>query len=125
VLKTLPPLAAVCYSSIIGTFLLFWPALHQGLIQQLPALSLLDWANLIYLGVCGTALGFSWYYSGIQKIGAMRAGVFINLVPFFALLLAWLLLAETINPLVLGGGILVLSGVALTNATGTKHPDRK
>lgn len=125
VLKTLPPLVAVCYSSIIGTLLLCWPALHEGLIQQLPALSLLDWANLLYLGVCGTALGFSWYYSGIKKLGAMRAGVFINLVPFFALLLSWLLLAETINPVVVGGGILVLTGVALTNSTGAKHPDRK
>ena len=125
VLKTLPPLAAVCYSSIIGTLLLCRPALHEGLIQQLPSLSLRDWANLLYLGVCGTALGFSWYYSGIKKLGAMRAGVFINLVPFFALLLSWLLLAETINPVVVGGGILVLTGVALTNSTGAKHPGRK
>jgi drug/metabolite transporter (DMT)-like permease len=124
-LKTLPPLVAVCYSSIIGTFLLCWPAFHEGLIQQLPSLAIRDWINLLYLGVCGTALGFSWYYSGIKKIGAMRAGVFINLVPFFALLLAWLLLDETINPVVLGGGILVLTGVALTNSVGSKCPTRK
>jgi drug/metabolite transporter (DMT)-like permease len=125
VLKTLSPLAAVCYSSIIGTLLLSWPALHEGLIQQLPSLSIRDWINLLYLGVCGTALGFSWYYNGIKKLGAMRAGVFINLVPFFAILLAWLLLAETINPVVLSGGVLVLTGVALTNSLGSKCPARK
>jgi drug/metabolite transporter (DMT)-like permease len=55
----------------------------------------------------------------------MRAGVFINLVPFFALLLAWLLLHETIHPLVLGGGVLVLFGVALTNSTGAQGHSRK
>jgi drug/metabolite transporter (DMT)-like permease len=82
---------------------------------------MIDWANLAYLGVCGTALGFFWYYRGIKKIGAMRAGVFINLVPLFALLLAWLLLDETIHPVVLGGGILVLTGVTLTNSAETKR----
>ncbi len=125
VLTALSPLAAVCYSSIIGALLLFWPALQEGLLQDLPSLSRTDWACLAYLGVCGTALGFSWYYSGIKRIGAMRAGVFINLVPFFALLLAWLLLHETIHPLVLGGGILVLTGVSLTNSAGAKGRGRK
>ena len=124
VLKALSPLVAVCYSSIIGTLMLFWPALHEGLLPNLPSLSMTDWACLAYLGVCGTALGFSWYYSGIKRIGAMRAGVFINLVPFFALILAWLLLHETIHPLVLGGGILVLTGVALTNSDGAKGHGR-
>jgi drug/metabolite transporter (DMT)-like permease len=120
VLSRLSPLTTVCYSSIIGTLLLSWPALQDGLIRKLPALMLRDWINLTYLGVCGTALGFSWYYSGIKKIGAVRAGVFINLVPFFALLLAWLLLAETINLVVLAGGCLVLTGVSLTNSIGIK-----
>jgi drug/metabolite transporter (DMT)-like permease len=125
VLSTLSPLAAVCYSSIIGTLLLCWPALHEGLLHRFPSLSMKDWANLLFLGVCGTALGFSWYYKGIKKIGAIRAGVFINLVPFFAVLLAWLLLAERIDPAVLGGGVLVLTGVGLTNYSPKEHPEKE
>lgn len=125
VLAKMSPLTAVCYSSIIGTLLLCWPALHEGLFRKLPSLSMSDWANLLYLGVCGTALGFSWYYMGIKKIGAMRAGVFINLVPFFALLLAWLLLDERIHLVVLGGGILILTGVALTNSASGKRSGKK
>jgi drug/metabolite transporter (DMT)-like permease len=121
-LSTMPPIPAVCYSSIIGTVLLSWPAFHEGLLQSLPSLSMRDWTSLLYLGVCGTALGFSWYYKAIKEIGAMRAGVYINLVPFFALLLAWFLLDETINPVVFGGGILVLAGIALTNSVGATRP---
>lgn len=125
VLSTLSPLAAVCYSSIIGTLLLCWPALQEGLLHRIPSLSMKDWANLLFLGVCGTALGFSWYYKGIKKIGTMRAGVFINLVPFFAVLLAWLLLAEKIDPAVLGGGVLILTGVALTNSSPGNRPGKE
>lgn len=120
VLTTLSPLASVCYSSFIGALLLLVPALDAGLISTLPILSLTDWFNLSYLGIGGTALGFSLYYQGIQKIGATRAGVFINLVPLFALLLSWLLLAESVRLPVLAGGLLVLAGVSLTNAAGRR-----
>jgi len=116
VLRSLPPLAAVCYSSIIGTLLLAFPAAREGLFSHhLSAISGLSWLSLAYLGICGTALGFSLYYKGIKKIGASRAGIFINLVPVFSLLLSWFILHETIRPAVLAGGLLVLTGVTLTN----------
>lgn len=115
VITTLSPLTAVCYSSIAGTLLLFIPALQKGLGQELTRISVTDWFGLAYLGICGTALGFSWYYRGIKKIGTTSAGVFINLVPFFGVVLAWLLLDEALKAIVLIGGILILSGVATTN----------
>jgi drug/metabolite transporter (DMT)-like permease len=116
VLRSLPPLAAVCYSSIIGTIFLAFPAAGEGLFfGDLPKISPLAWSSLVYLGLGGTALGFSLYYKGIRKIGASRAGIFINLVPVFALLLSWLILGESIKPSVLAGGCMVLTGVALAN----------
>jgi drug/metabolite transporter (DMT)-like permease len=115
VLATLSPLNAVCYSSIIGTILLSIPAAHEGLFSHLATISSLDWASLAYLGIGGTALGFSLYYQGIKRIGAMRAGIFINLVPLFSILLSWLILGESVKIIVLTGGLLVLTGVTLTN----------
>lgn len=115
ILRSLPPLAAVCYSSIIGTLFLTYPAAQEGLFRHLSTITVPAWISLTYLGLCGTALGFSLYYMGIKKIGASRAGIFINLVPVFSLLLSWFILNETIKPTVLAGGLLVLTGVALTN----------
>jgi drug/metabolite transporter (DMT)-like permease len=115
VLKSLSPLAAVCYSSIIGTVLLAYPAAQAGLFGRLSAITLADWTSLAYLGIGGTAIGFSLYYRGIKKIGATRAGIFINLVPVFSLLLSRMILGESIKPIVLAGGVLVLVGVSLTN----------
>ncbi len=87
VLTSVSPLAAVCYSSIIGTFLLFWPAVFEGMFANLSAITVHDWLNLSYLGICGTELGFSLYYRRIKPIGASRAGVFTNLVPLFSIIL--------------------------------------
>lgn len=119
VLGSISPLAAVCYSSIIGTLLLLVPALREGLPHHLAIFSTAAWGSLLYLGIGGTALGFSFYYQGIKKIGATRAGIFINLVPVFSILLSWLILGESIKSIVLLGGLLVLFGVALTNIQKT------
>lgn len=120
VLRTLPPLTAVCYSSIIGTLFLAFPAASEGLFGKLATITALSWASLAYLGIGGTALGFSLYYIGIKKIGASRAGIFINLVPVFSLILSWLILGETVRLAVLAGGLLVLGGVTLANYRKTE-----
>jgi drug/metabolite transporter (DMT)-like permease len=121
VLKSLTPLSAVLYSSAIGCLLLLFPALQEGSFAPLAMPSLIDCLSLVFLGLCGTAIGFSLYYQAIRKIGATRSGVFINLVPFFSILLSWSILGEAIKPAVLSGGVLLLAGVTLTNLQPPKR----
>ena len=83
--------------------------------------SIYDWASLTFLGLLGTAVGVSFYYRAIQKIGASRSSVFINLVPFFSILLSWLMLGEAMKFSVLSGGLLLLTGVYLTNRLPKKQ----
>lgn len=115
VLATLPPLTAVFYSSLIGTILLFPVALAQHALTEVLSFSAPEWSSVLFLGVFGTAIGFSLYYMAIRKIGASRSSVFINLVPLFSILLSWLVLGESIKVTVLTGGLILLSGVYLTN----------
>ncbi len=115
VLTTLSPLASVFYSSLIGTALLFPPAIHHGLAINILQINTVSWLNLMYLGIFGTALGFSLYYRAIKTIGATRSGVFINLVPLFSILLSWVLLGESIKGAVIIGGLTLLTGVSITN----------
>ncbi len=115
VLTSLTPLASVFYSSLIGTILLFFPALHDNLFCRLTSIEPHDWLSLFYLGFFGTALGFSLYYDAIRRIGATRSGIFINLVPFFSIILSWLILDETVKIEVIFGGLILLSGVTITN----------
>lgn len=121
VLKTLSPLVSVFYSSLIGTLLLFPFALNNNLTTNILTYSIYDWASLTFLGLLGTAVGVSFYYRAIQKIGASRSSVFINLVPFFSILLSWLMLGEAMKFSVLSGGLLLLTGVYLTNRLPKKQ----
>lgn len=114
-MHTLSPLAAVTYSCLIGTIMLFPCAVAEGMIAQTPGYPLTNWLAFAYLGVLGTVVGFTWFYEGVKAIGASKAGVFINFVPVTAILSSWLLLGEPVSPSLLAGGVMVVSGVYLTN----------
>ena len=113
--KTLSPLAATLWASLLGALLLGITALVQSstdLAEWSPAV----WASVIFLAIGGTALGFTWFADGVKRLGAARASVFVNLVPVFAVLQAAVLLDERLELPVLGGGLLVIAGVWLTTS---------
>jgi len=115
VMKHLPPLTSVAWSSFTGTLLLLPAALAQGLVGDLGNIRPVDWSCLIFLGFLATALAYYWYYRAISIIGASRAGIFINMVPAFAVLTGFALLNEPIHLSLAIGGFMVISGVYLTN----------
>ncbi|UCD32452.1 MAG: EamA family transporter, partial [Desulfobacterales bacterium] len=115
VMKNLSPLVAIFYASCVGTMALFFPALIEGLLNQVPRYLVVDWWSLFYLGFFGTVIGFVWYYQGIQAIGPTRAGLFINFVPISAVLLSFLILNEPLTTSLLTGTLFVCTGTYLTN----------
>ncbi|TFG13689.1 DMT family transporter [Candidatus Thorarchaeota archaeon] len=74
------------------------------------------WINVGFLGGLSAFLGFVFYFQGIQRVGATRAGVFISLVPVFGTITAVLILDEPIYWTFLVGLTLVVSGILILNA---------
>jgi len=71
------------------------------------------WACVIYAGVLSTGIAYAFWNYGIRKVGPSHTAVIMNLVPLVALFLAWLALRETITPVQLGGGALLLTGLVV------------
>ncbi|MFP4476963.1 MAG: DMT family transporter [Desulfatibacillaceae bacterium] len=115
VLVDLSPLVSITWASIVGAAALLPPAVAEGIASTAPELPLVYWIAVAYLGFFGTALGFVWYYQGIQRIGPARASLFINFVPVSAVLLGWAILDEPLTRSILAGAALVCTGVYLTN----------
>ena len=111
--RTITPLGATLYASLIGAALLGMTALLQGGID-LGEWSWRVWSSVAFLAIGGTALGFTWFADGVKRLGAAKASAFVNLVPVFAVLQAAVLLDERLGAAVLGGGLLVIAGVWLT-----------
>ncbi|MBF0259244.1 MAG: DMT family transporter, partial [Desulfamplus sp.] len=117
VMGELSPLVSVCYSSVAGTVMLFFPAAIYGNFDEVFSYSGMDWFSLFYLAFFGTVIGFLWYYEGIKEIGAMKSSVFINFVPVSAIVFSYLMLNEPVGKSLLIGAVLVISGVFSTNAS--------
>jgi drug/metabolite transporter (DMT)-like permease len=98
-----------------GWLMLTAAALADGSLFALQAMSWRGGSGIVFLGLFGTAIAFTWYSEGIARIGTTKAAAFINLVPVFAVLLGTLLLDEWVGIPVLAGGALVMVGVFLTN----------
>lgn len=113
--QRISPLAATFGASLTGWAMLTLAALADGSLFALDALRLDGALSIVFLGVLGTALGFTWYAAAVRDIGPTRAGMFINLVPVFGVAQGAWLLGERLALATYLGGLVVIGGVALLN----------
>ncbi|HEX6232651.1 MAG TPA: EamA family transporter [Jiangellaceae bacterium] len=71
------------------------------------------WIALGYLVVFGSLLGFTAYAYALANAPLSLVGTYAYINPVVAVILGWAILAEPITAVVIGGGTLVVIGVAL------------
>lgn len=118
IMRRLTPAAATLVAVVFGHTLLFPFALFEIFWFHWVTADLLVWVGIAFLGVCATFLGFTFYYKGIQRLGAGRAAVFINLVPVFSSILSAIFLGEIITLLNIFGILMIIIGVTMATLTG-------
>ena len=69
---------------------------------------------VLYLGVVVTIGGYGMFNLALSRIEASRASVFVNLIPVFTVLLAYLFLGEVLKPTEIIASIVILCGVAIS-----------
>ncbi len=70
------------------------------------------WAELVWIGVVGTALPFFTEFGALQRVASGVVGVIATTEPVFAAAAAWVLLGQHLSPVQIIGGLLVLIAVA-------------
>ncbi|MRD72092.1 EamA family transporter [Rhodocyclus tenuis] len=113
--QTLSPLAMTFGASLTGWVMLTIAAAVDGSLLALDGAGWQGISSIVFLGLFGTVIGFTWYSEAVERLGATRASAFINLVPLFAVLLGALLLDERVGPAAIIGGVIAVAGVTLTN----------
>lgn len=71
--------------------------------------------SLLYVAFCPSILAYLFWNRGIHEIGANQAGLYINLVPLFASLLAVVFLGERFYGYHLVGAVLIATGLLIFN----------
>jgi drug/metabolite transporter (DMT)-like permease len=92
--------------------LLIWPfELWVGEMADLTAIGPRVWLWAINSGIVYYALAFWFYIIGLKRIPASLAGLFLNLIPIFAVGGAYLFLAERLAAVQWVGAALILAAV--------------
>ncbi len=107
-------------SAIFGWLLLapfaLWEIFHTSSIK----FSGTSVAGLIYIGVFASVLAFLGWNEGVIHLGPGKSSVFLNLIPVFAAIFSFIFLQEKLLMHQIIGGIVVISGVLITNISSLK-----
>lgn len=92
------------------------PLLFTPLFEWKPATYLIGevYSHLLFLGVFASALCFILWNRVIWELGPVKANNFIYLSPILTMIFAAILLNEKITTFAIGGGVLILLGVYIT-----------
>jgi drug/metabolite transporter (DMT)-like permease len=108
------------YGSVRVTAWTLWVGASFLVLVGIPDLVTLDaavspaaWSAVLYAGFLGLGLSYLLWYRGVKVLGNTRTSAFGNLVPIFAILIAWPVLGEVPNVWQLVGAGIIIGGIHL------------
>ena len=72
-----------------------------------------EWLGLLYIGAVATLVSAVLFSYGVERVGAVRAGILIHLMAVFSSVFAALFIGETLFPYHAAGFVLVAGGAIL------------
>jgi drug/metabolite transporter (DMT)-like permease len=98
---------------LVGCVPLVITALRQLRDQDYGALGFLPWAAIVFATLGPLVITNVLWFRSVSIVGPSRATLFANIQPFFAVLLAVLILSERITAPQFAGGALIALGIIL------------
>ncbi len=80
------------------------------------------WSPIVALAIVSTVVAFSAFFAGLAVLGPVRTGIVSTVEPFFATVVAALVLGEPLGARTLLGGALIASAVVLLQLGGRARP---
>ncbi len=114
-LKSYPATRMMFYVMAFGwlfTSILFFTG---GGLGQWTKLRLDGWLGVVFLGIFCSGLAYIFWYDGLKALPAAQVGAFLYLEPFVTVIVAALVLGESLLGTSLLGGIAILLGVWIVN----------
>jgi len=92
------------------------------LAQPLVAGRPVDWAVVVFLGVCQLGIPYVFMARAIPRLRALEVGLFLLIEPVLNPIWAWLVHGETPGPATLVGGALILGATAVRMVVDARLP---
>jgi drug/metabolite transporter (DMT)-like permease len=105
------PTAAIMLTATAVAWWVWALAVHNPVLpSQIPTDA---WWPLIGVGIVSTAIALQAFYAGTRRISAAQASLVSTVEPIYTIILASILFGESLTPIQLVGGMLVIAGVLI------------
>jgi len=101
---------------------LSWHVFYSPFQYLLAGYTTRQWFWMIYITVVGTVIPFGLFFVGVNHIRSTRAMITATLEPISAGVIAYLLLGETLEPLQILGGAMVVSAIVVLQGKLERDP---
>ena len=110
------------YATLFGVLILLLLAPQETPLGQIGEISRASLLSVLYMGVCGSGLGYLLYNLSIREIGPTRTSSFVySVIPLIVAGLAWLFFQQAITSIMVASMVLILIGLRLM-LTVTQRP---
>jgi drug/metabolite transporter (DMT)-like permease len=110
-LRTYSPIRIMGYCMLVGAVVLWAAFLFGGQPSRIPEFGARVWWPLLYAVVFAGILGHTFWYEGIDRLGATNTLIYLYFIPVWAALFNFFFLGEQLFPQQMAGGVLILMGV--------------
>ena len=124
ILRRHSPLTATTWAIVAGTIFIAPVGLAQLATADLSRIGLPVVLAIVYSGTLAAGFANVVVFHGLKLLGPTRVTAFQALVPALAVVLAAIFLGESIRPVQVAGGIVILAGVVLVRRGAWVQPSR-
>jgi drug/metabolite transporter (DMT)-like permease len=102
------------YATLFGVVLLLFLAPWEAPLGQIREISRASLLSVLYMGICGSGLGYLLYNLSIREIGPTRTSSFVySVIPLIVAVLALLFFQQPITPIMVASMVLILIGLRM------------
>ena len=116
----LTPLMVTSYTFFICVIISIPFVLWENPASYLARTSVNGWLSILYMSIFASVLGYLSQMFAIERIGASRTAVFVNLVPIFTIIQSVLILGESFTLFKCVGACSIILGVYLATRSDTE-----
>jgi len=101
------------YQTLFGTILLVPASLLE--YKQWHLFSLTAFFNILFLAICCSAIGYFLYIFALKRLDVAITTLYLNLTPIVGVISGYLVLGETVLPIQLLGGVIIILVIIAIN----------
>lgn len=116
------PYRISAFMIVVGSVPLVLSSIRQLIEQDWGALSGLAWAAFVYSLFFSLVFTNIMWFTAIDRVGAARASLYVNLQPFLGAFFALVVLSEEMGRLQFAGGLVIGAGILLARQARTPAP---